>query len=162
LVRVSIKDSEQTVTFLTSEEMVPRLVAGCSINPADLGELLAATETYQRGFAAAIMSDLMVFDKRLRRDGPGFIRQAIAAARESGQAVTMAFQVIDEITEAEALRPRESELLVIDVTGHLFETSEELEIHLFGEVQIHTGEELTEKTVTYILPKEWSIRPLKS
>jgi hypothetical protein len=73
----------------------------------------------------------------------------------------MAFQVIDEITEAEALRPRDCELMVIDIVEHRFETSEELKIHRFGEVQIHTGEELTEKTVTYILPKEWRIRPLK-
>lgn len=159
LIRVTIRDSEQTISFLTNDDMAPRLAAGCSVNPADLEELLLATETYQHGFAAIIMAELMEFDKRLKRDGPDFIHQAIDAARDTDEPVAMAFQVIDEPTEAEALRPRVCELLLIDLVDRLIEASENLEINRFDEVQVHTGQELTDKAVTYILPREWRLRP---
>ena len=72
----------------------------------------------------------------------------------------MTFQVIDETTETEALVPREGDLVVLDLAQHIVFVSESLDIPLSGEVQIHNGQTQTDKTVTYILPQKWTIKPI--
>ena len=137
-----------------------RLVAGCSINPANLAELLIATETYERGIASATMADLMKFDKALSHKGTGFIQDAISAALDKGEMLEAAFQVIDESTERQAMHPRACELVVLDLTQHTISASEGVTIPISGEVYISTGEELPNQAVTYILPQDWIIQAI--
>ena len=137
-----------------------RFVAGCSINPANLGELLIATETYERGIASAMMADLMEFDKALSRKGSGIIQDAISAALDKGEALEAAFQVIDESTEREAMHPRACELVVLDLTQHTISASEGVTIPLSGEVHVSIGEGRTNQSVTYILPQDWTIQSI--
>jgi hypothetical protein len=137
-----------------------RFVAGCSINPANLGELLIATETYERGIASAMMADLMEFDKALSRKGSGIIQDAISAALDKGEALEAAFQVIDESTEREAMHPRACELVVLDLTQHTISASEGVTIPLSGEVYVSIGEGRTNQSVTYILPQDWTIQSI--
>lgn len=160
MIRVTVKDPEQTISFLAEVETMIRLVAACSINPESIGQLLMAAETYERGFTTRIMAELMEFDKALEREGPEFIREAIAEAKNNDEAMAFTFQVIDESTELEALQPRNCQLVVLDLPKHLITVSEGLEIPVSGEVVIHSGEELTEQRVTYILPQIWRIEPL--
>lgn len=134
-----------------------RFIAGCSINPANLGQLLLATETYQQGITANIMDELMTFDKMLRRQGPDSMSEVVATAQEQGKALEMTFQVFDERSEREALVPRVCEMVVLDLTRQAIFTSESLEIPFSGEIHIHTGQALTDKKVTYILPQNWTI-----
>ena len=135
-------------------------VAGCSINPANLGELLMATETYQQGITASVMVELMEFDKTLRHKGPGFIHEAISSAHAQGNTLKVTFQVIDEITEREALVPRNCELVVLDLSQYNIIASESLDIPFSNEVHIYNGQTRTNKTVTYILPQNWTIKPI--
>jgi hypothetical protein len=72
LIRITIQDTQQTISFPGDEDTLLRLVAGCSVNPTSLAELLIASDIYQRGIAAAIMADLMEFDKTLHREGADF------------------------------------------------------------------------------------------
>ncbi len=160
LIRVTIKDTEQTVSFLTNKNSVLRLVAGCSINPANLGELLIATDTYQRGIATAIMADLMEFDKAVSHGGSCFIHDAISAAQDKGEALETAFQVIDESTEREAMHPRACELVVLDLTQHTISASEGVTIPLSGDVHVSIGEGRTNQSVTYILPQDWTVQSI--
>jgi hypothetical protein len=157
---LTIKDPEQIVSFLTDEERMLCFVAGCSINPVSLGELLMATETYLQGVTASIMGELMEFDKTLRSKGPSFIREAISAAQAQRKALEITFQVIDERTEQEALVPRECELVVLELAQHNIVASESLDIPFFDEVHIYDGQTRTNKTVTYILPRNWTIKPI--
>lgn len=135
-------------------------VAGCSINPANLSELLMATETYQQGITASIMVELMEFDKKLRSKGPSFIHEAISSAQAQGKTLEITFQVIDERTEREALVPREYDLVVLDLTQRNIVAPESLEIPFSDEVHIYSGQTRTNKTVTYILPQNWTIEPI--
>jgi hypothetical protein len=137
-----------------------RLVAGCSINPAILGELLIATETYERGIASAMMADLMEFDKALSRKGSGIIQDAISAALDKEEALETAFQVIDESTEREAMNPRACELVVLDLAQHTISASEGVTIPISGEVHVSIGEGRTNQSVTYILPQDWTIQSI--
>jgi hypothetical protein len=136
------------------------LVAGCSANPADLGELLIATDIYERGIAAAVMSDLMEFDKAILQKGPGFVHEAISRAQAEERPLEMTFEVIDEDTEEEARQARQCELAIFDLTRRTIQTSKALEITSSGEVQVNSGERGTNPTVTYILPREWVIDTL--
>jgi hypothetical protein len=157
---LTIKDPEQIVSFLTDEDRMLCFVAGCSINPANLGELLMATETYQQGITASIMVELMEFDKKLRNEGPSFIHEAISSAQAQRKTLEITFLVIDERTEREALVPRECELVVLDLAQHNIVATESLDIPFSDEVHIYNGQTRTDKTVTYILPQNWTIEPI--
>jgi hypothetical protein len=160
LIRVTITDLEQTVSFLTDQATLQRLIAGCSANPASLGELLIAADIYQRGIAAAVMADLMEFDKAIRQNGTGFIHAAIAQAKARGETFQMTFQVIDEITAEEALNPRGGELVAIDLTNQVIQPSAGVEITRSGEVNVESIQQSPLPTVTYILPEKWTIQAL--
>jgi hypothetical protein len=155
---VTIQDAAQTISFLAEQETLMRLIAGCSINPADLSELLIATDIYQRGLAADVMAELMTFDKALHHQGNEFIHQAIQAAKKDRQPLQMAFQVIDKITEREATRPRVCPLAIINLNTRTIYALKGAEISQSGEVRIKTGETDTNQLVSYMLPKDWTIQ----
>lgn len=157
MVRLTIVDPEQIISFVTDEETMLCFVAGCSSNPANLGELLLATEIYQHGVARRIMTELMEFDKDFRREGPQFIQESISTARAAGKALESTFQVVDEVTDQEAMIPRAIDLVVLDLSQQSISASEGLEIPVSHEVTIRSGEVLTDKKVTYILPHHWNI-----
>lgn len=119
-----------------------------------------ATETYLQGVTASIMGELMEFDKTLRSKGPSYIHETISAAQAQRKALGITFQVIDEMTEREALVPRKCELVVLDLTQHNIVASESLDIPFSDEVHIYNGQIRTNKTVTYILPQNWTIEPI--
>jgi hypothetical protein len=161
LIRITIRDANQTISFLANLDTVLQLVAGCSIDPKNLGELLISTDTYHSGFARAVMADLMEFDKSLSREGSHFIHDAISLARAQGKTVDIAFEVFDEKTELEALQPRECELVIFDLTQHLIEVSKGLDIPRAGEVYIRTTNGKTVSTVAFILPRNWTIQSIE-
>lgn len=160
MLRITILDEKQTISFLAEETTMLRLIAGCSINPADLGELLIASDIYQRGLAAELMANLMDFDKAVHSQGPAFIHQACSQAEQAGRDLDMAFQVIDEITQEEAMRSRLCPLVVINLSARTIRTSPDVEILPAGEVRIQIGGVESERRVSYILPQEWKIEPL--
>ena len=98
--RVTIKDSEQTISFLTGEGIAERLVAGCSANPDTIGELLLATDIFWRGVAAAVMASLIIFDKTFQHDGPVQALDVATTTSTDEQIVCGAFQVVDEQSAA--------------------------------------------------------------
>lgn len=160
MVRVTIKDAQQTISFLSETATMLGLIAGCSINPADLRELLIASDIYQRGLVAGLMADLMTFDKELHRQGADFIHQAIIQAVQDGQPLDMSFQVIDEITQNEAFQARNCFLAIIDLTARAIRKSHDLEILPEGEVRIWIDGAETNRLVRYILPQGWTIENL--
>lgn len=159
LIRVTIKDPEQIISFLTDKETVLRLAAGCSINPADVAELLIATEIYQPGITASIMAGLMEFDKRLQREGIAFIHEAISQAAVEEKPLATAFQVVDDLTKQEAFVPRACDLVVMDLPLQAIETSKGVHIPVSEEISIHSGDEPASRKVTYILPQNWTVKP---
>ena len=161
MIRATIQDANQTISFLTSLPTVMRLVAGCSINPKDLNELLIATDIYERGLAAGLMADLMEFDKSLQRQGDTLIHQNIDRARLAGEPLKNTFQVIDDMTRQEALQPRGCPLIVIDLNTRRIQTSSDLNIARNAEVSVQIGGTETNRSVSYILPVEWKVEPLQ-
>jgi hypothetical protein len=157
VLRVTIQDVHQTISFLAELPTCMRLIAGCSINPKSLDELLIATDIYQRGLVASLMAQLMEFDKALHRHGPGAIHQQISNARQAGQPFKPAFQVIDEMTEEESRRAGDGSLVFIDLNTHLIRTSPDLNIPRKAEVRVQIGETESDRLVSYILPAEWKI-----
>jgi hypothetical protein len=160
LIRVTIQDANQTISFLTEQPTVMRLIAGCSINPNSLEELLTATDIYQRGLAATLMAYLMEFDKTLHRQGADSIHQEIAEARQTGQPFKRAFEVIDETTREASMQAGSGSLVIIDLNTHLIQTSSDLDIPSKAEVRVQIGETETNRLVSYILPAEWRIEHL--
>jgi hypothetical protein len=160
LIRITIQDEKQMISFLAEEATMLRLVAGCSINPTDLSELLVASDIYQRGLAAELMAGLMDFDKAVHNKGPVFIHQAIAQAREAGKELKMTFQVIDEVTQEEAMRGHLCPLVVINLNARTIQISPQVKIQPEGEVRVQIGGVESERRVSYILPREWKIEQL--
>ena len=161
MIRVTIQDANQTISFLTEKPTTMRLIAGCSINPDSLDELMIATDIYQRGLAAALMADLMEFDKTLQRQGIQMIQQAIAQARQAGQPLQSTFQVIDELTREESRQARGCSLVIIDLPARKILTSSDLNLPRKAEVHVQIGETETNRLVSYILPSEWELEKLQ-
>jgi hypothetical protein len=157
MVRVTIQDREQTVSFLLDEEAARRVVAACTSDPAGLGDLLAAADLYQQGLAVGVMARLMEFDKALQREGPAFVQRAIAQARAAGRPLEMAFQVVDPATEAESLAARGCDVLHIDLVRRSLVVSGGFVVAPMGKVRIHDGRAETDRVVTYVLPQTWRI-----
>jgi hypothetical protein len=160
LIRITIQDAQQTISFPSDEDTLLCLVAGCSVNPTSLGELLIASDIYQRGIAEAIMADMMNFDKTLRRQGPVGIHAVISQAQEQGCPLELAFQVFDDVTGLAATQPGACDLAVIDLTARTIQASAGLKIPASGEVRIRAGDTTPKPTVTYILPQNWKIQPM--
>jgi hypothetical protein len=160
LIRITIQDSQQTISFPGDEDTLLRLVAGCSVNPTSLAELLIASDIYQRGIAAAIMADLMEFDKTLQRKGADHFRSIISQAQEQARPLDLTFQVFDEVTRQAATQPLAGELVLIDLSLQTIRASAGVSIPAAGEVRIRAGETSHHPTVTYILPQNWAIEPL--
>lgn len=160
MIRVTIIDRQQTISFLADEATLVRLVAGCSVNPADLGELLIASDIYQPAIAAEIMSGLMEFDKTIQQKGPAFIHAAIGQTKARQRPFEMTFQVIDDITKEQAFESQESDLAVFDLPERVIRASQGVEISASGEVQVHPEKETTSPTVTYVLPQDWMIQDI--
>lgn len=158
-VRVTIRGREETVSFLTGRDTALRLVAGCAANPLTLDELLLATEVYQRGIVGWLIGDLMEFDKAWQRQGDEYLESAFGsgadAANEPG-----AFQVVDQLTEKAAHAPPDGGLVVIDLPAYRILVGGDMEVPAEGRVLVHTGERLTDRSITYILPQEWKIEAL--
>lgn len=160
MIRVTVKDPQQTVTFLTERDTLLRLVAACSSRPANLGELLIACEVYQKSITAEVMAELMEFDKALRRGGSEFLREAFDDTQGKDISLPAAFQVVDDHSERAAFTVREQELAIIDLLEREIRTSQEGMVVASGEVLVRAGDRTTDKAITYILPKEWSIETL--
>ena len=160
MIRITIQESAQTISFTGSEEILLRLIAGCSVDPSSLAELLIASNIYQHGIAAAIMADLMEFDKTLNREGPAAIHAAISRSQAAGEFFEMTFQVFDEITAQAAMQPADGGLVLIDLPGRTIRASDTVKIPPSGEVLIPSRELPPAPSVTYILPQSWSIQLL--
>ena len=158
MIRITIQDLLQTISFPGDEDTLLCLVAGCSVNPASLGDLLIASNVYRPGISTALMADLMEFDKTLHRQGEDPIHAAISQAHEQGQALQLTFQVFDEVTKQEATQPRTSDLVLIDIPEQSIHAPASLNILASGDVRIRPNEGGSSPTVTYILPQDWTIQ----
>lgn len=156
MIRVTLKDSQQTISFLSGEDIAQRLVAACSANPTTIGDLLLAAEIFRRGIAAAVMVELMAFDKALRSEGPTHALDAVDNPDGDDKVIQSAFQVVDEQTAALAFDDGAQPLLICDLPQRTLHASR-LTIQPSGELLAHTGTELTDRAITYLLPKHWII-----
>jgi hypothetical protein len=151
VLRITLRDGDQTISFVEGPQTARRLVAACASRPTTIGELLVAAEVFERGIAARLMGDLMAFDKGLQREGPAFANRALAGSA--------AFQVVDAATEEAALAPREDGLVLVDIPAQRIHHTPTIALSAEGEVAARDREGLSERRITYVLPNEWQLNP---
>jgi hypothetical protein len=157
--RLTIHDSQQTISLFTDRDMATRFLAACSANPNTLEELLLATEVYQRGIATWLMGQLMEFDKAWRQQGSAYLQRAFDTATE-GESRPLIFEVVDELTKRTAFDPSEGALMVLDLPERRIRLTADLQIPREGHVLVRDGRQLTDRTITYILPQSWDFEAL--
>lgn len=155
--RVTLKDPEQTISFLTDADIANRLIAGCAANPGTIGELLLATEVFRRGITTAIMSSLIAFDKALQRDGAAKALELATTAADD-QIVCGAFQVVDGQSEALAFDDGDVPVLILDLATRTIRATGDVQVQASGEILAHDGQRLTGRAITYVLPQGWSVQ----
>lgn len=161
MVRLTLRDAQQAVSFLVEEEVLRRMVAACSTNPSTLEGFLLAAEAYQGGITQRVFDELMEFDRVCAREGLSAVQRQIQAARQRGEQYPFAFEVVDEVTEEESRAARGTGLVLIDLTQKTIRTSPGLEMPVYAEIQLHDGTELTGESVTYRLAAEWKVGSLE-
>jgi hypothetical protein len=148
MLRITLHDPHQTISFLAAEETARRLVAACASRPGTAGELLVAADVFEPGITTSIMAGLMAFDKALQRQGPAYAAEAAAQGRP--------FQVVNDATAAAARTPAGGALLLIDVAARRIQPSASLTIPREGEV-LAQDDSPTPRRITYTLPREWQL-----
>ncbi len=160
-IRITLRDTEQTISFLSNEDTLHRLIAACSAEPTTVAEVLTAADIFEQGLAARVMAELMEFDRTFQSEGLEPIHRAMHEAAQNGRPFEGAFQAVDRLTKQEALRPAHSDIVLIDLIDRQIGLAADLTIETTGEIRLKTKAGVTDRKVTYMLPQSWKIARLE-
>ena len=107
--RITVHDTEKTVSFLGEVELAPYLVAACTMGPAHFEALILDVDSYQPGIAARVSGALLAFDAGPVPDGPHSLGEAPAPPGT--------FEVRDARAARRAAEPDGEGVLTIDLVA---------------------------------------------
>ncbi len=158
IMRFTIIDDEQTISFTGEGHLVKALSAACAKGPGSVRELLANASTYDDQVESHVLSGLAVFDEHVLADEPETIAKWSANVSEVDN---RPFRVLDQ-------NLRNASLTADGLGVILFNIPERRII----QIENHYGPLLrvdrsrfrrdgapTDQTYAYSLPKSWSIVP---
>ena len=156
--RLTVVDAVGTVSFVAHASAVVALTAACSQNPTTLRDLLDASEHYDRGLRATVLSGLAVFDEHNLPDDLSDIHSQLETvpARQ-----TPVFRVLDVVTREASLTPVRTGVVLFNLPARrivqIQNTYEPLAQS--GEVNYHNGRFLSVRLLPYQLSPDWMIVP---
>ncbi len=157
-IRLTVVDTEGTVSFIAHASAAVALAAACASDPATLRDLLDASTRFDRALRDKVLNGLAVFDEHNLPDNLSAIHRQLEtlAPRE-----TPVFRVLDPITREASLRPVRSGVVLYNLPARRIvqiENTYEL-LAPSGEVNYHNGKFLSIRLVPYKLSPEWTIVP---
>jgi hypothetical protein len=157
-IRLTIVDTEGTVSFIAHASAAVALVAACASNPTTLHELLDASTRFDRGLRDKVLNGLAVFDEHNLPDNLSDIHQQLQALAPRN---TPVFRVLDPITREASLRSVRSGVVLYNLPARRIVQIENTYEPLAssGEVNYHNGKFLSIRLVHYKLSPDWTIVP---
>jgi hypothetical protein len=158
VMRLTVVDPRGTVSFVAHTSAAHALTAACAENPATLGDLLAASQRYDRGLRDAVHRGLAVFDEHNVPGDTRAIREQLTTLPPREAPV---FRVLDEATREASLQPVRAGVILFNLARkrivQIVNTEDPL--RRSGEINYHNGRFLSRRVFQYELPSEWSIVP---
>lgn len=156
--RITVVDSQGTVSFIAHSSAVVALTAACAANPESLGDLLDHSKKYDRGLRDLVINGLAVFDEHNLPTDTRAIQHQLETLPPREIPV---FRVLDEKTREASLQPVRAGVVLFNLRQkrivQISNTDEPLARS--GAVNYHNGKFLSIRVFDYELPPEWSIVP---
>ena len=158
VMRLTIVDSEGTVSFVAHTSAALALTAACAENPTTVAELLEISRQFDRDLYATVTRGLAIFDEHNLPDDMRQIHEQLSSLPPQK---TPVFRVLDEATREASLRAVRAGIILYNLSkkrivqiANTYET-----LTRSGEVNYHNGRFLSRRVLSYELPPEWSIVP---
>jgi hypothetical protein len=134
------------------------MVAACSRDPKDLGQLLAYLEDYDAELVNYIQSGLAVFDEHNVDGNYLHIHTALAMSKPHE---TPVFRVVDEFTRDHSLNPVKAGLVIFNLLDRRIVqvVNSYAEIRRMGVGRVRDRGIPTSRRYRYRLPPSWRIVP---
>ncbi len=157
-IRLTVVDTEGTVSFIAHASAAVALAAACASNPTTLRELLDESRRFDKALRDKVLNGLAVFDEHNLPDDLSAIHQQLATLAPRN---TPVFRVLDPITREASLRPVRSGVVLYNLPARRIVQIENTYEPLVpsGEVNYHNGKFLSIRLVPYKLSPDWIIVP---
>ncbi len=162
VMRFTVIDPQATASFVAPCSALKALVAACALAPANVEELLSATEPYDSDLKEYVMNGLAVFDEHNTNGSHDQIHSAISYADEQRSHHQIpAFRVVDPVTREASLQPVMAGLVLFNLKERRIIQVQNTyaEVRREDRGRIHKDGEPTKKLYKYRLPMEWQILP---
>jgi hypothetical protein len=158
VIRLTVVDERGTVSFIAHWAAASSLTAACSHDPATLGELLMASQRYDRGLRDLVTNGLAVFDEH---NLPDDLRTIHEQLKTLPPRKTPVFRVLDEVTRNASVTPVRAGVVIFNLKAKRIVQIDNTYDTLTrsGEVNYHNGMFLSKRLLPYELPPTWSIVP---
>lgn len=158
MMRYTIVEAEQTISFVAPPTALAILVACCARNPPSIEALLTAVAGEDRRLVDNIRSGLAVFDEHNAYGDYSHVHTALAADPKHYQPV---FRVVDEVTRAASLQPYQWGVVVFNVAQKRIIQVQNTyaEVRRQGHVPTFPEESPDGRQRVYRLPAQWRIVP---
>ena len=147
--RITVHDTEKTVSFLGEVELAPYLVAACTMGPAHFEALILDVDSYQPGIAARVSGALLAFDAGPVPDGPHSLGEAPAPPGT--------FEVRDARAARRAAEPDGEGVLTIDLVARRIGGWIQADPPAASGMITARGLDGQERTIFYALDAGWSV-----
>ena len=157
-IRLTVVDSEGTVSFIAHASAAVALAAACASNPTTLRELLDASTRFDKALRDKVLNGLAIFDEHNLPDNLNAIHEQLETLAPRH---TPVFRVFDPITREASLRPVRSGVVLYNLPARRIVQIENTYEPLApsGEVNYHNGKFLSIRLVPYKLSPDWTIVP---
>lgn len=158
LLRCTVIDRSDTVSFVVDAEALPALVKACAGSPETFGQFLEQVEPFYGGLQEAVLNGLAVFDERNTNDNYDSIHRAFEIL---GPHELPPFRAVDEPTKEMSLRAVKAGVVVFNLPARRIVQIQNSyrEITRRGRGRVFDGERFTGAVFGYRLPKEWALVP---
>jgi hypothetical protein len=158
VMRFTVVDTRETISFVTRSSALTALVAACAADPLSLRELLEATRRYDRTLRDDVLNGLAVFDEHNVPDNHAAIHQQL---RTLPAQETPVFRVVDDLTRNSSLESVKAGVVLFNLPQKRIVQIQNMyeAIERAGTVNYHNGWFLSRRELSYELPQSWTIVP---
>ena len=158
VMRFTVLDEHETVSFVTHSSALMALVAACADDPSSLRELLEFSKRYDRTLHNYVLNGLAVFDEHNIPENHASIHHQLKTLPAQDIPV---FRVVDDLTRDASLESVKAGVVLFNLPRKRIVQIQNMyeAIERAGIVNYHNGRFLSRQEFTYELPPGWTIVP---
>ena len=158
VMRFTIIDGEQAISFVDTCDMLAALVVTCAEDPRDIDELLSKCNRYAPGFCNWARNGLAIFDEH---NAPGRLDAVHEELRTLPPHEVPLFRVLDETLREASLQPVKAGVVLFNLPERRIVQIHNTwaEVNRRGQLPVVGDSPDRPRYIAYELPEAWSVRP---